>query len=134
MRRNGLPYRLRNKRIKRKKGRRSGLISLSSLNSHSAAPQDSSSLALAATKFLCDIKLPHRLPRNRFGIGSSKLGSEGLETIHPRPAMSGPTKSEGRGSRFVSLRDGYCPNPNSIAGAKEFPEGAKRPRMLLIEF
>ena len=84
---------------------RIGLIPLFPLFQHSADHKDTHSLALAATKFLCDLKLPHRLPRNRFGIGSSKLGSEGLETIHPRPAMPGPTKSEGRGSRFVSLRN-----------------------------
>ncbi len=35
----------------------------------------------------------------------SILGSERLEPSHPRPAMTGPAKSEGRGSRFVSLRN-----------------------------
>ncbi len=46
--------------------------------------------------------LPHRPPRrHRFGTAVSILGSEGLETTHPRPAMTGPTKSEDRrGSRW----------------------------------
>jgi len=57
----------------------------------------------------------------------SILGSEGLETTHPRPAKAGPAESEDRWGSLKGIGR-YYPNPNPIlfAGAKSFPKAKAR--------
>jgi len=126
MRRNGLPYRLRKKRNKRKKGRRYGLIPLFPLIPHPASPKDTHSLALSASRF-CPLRLPANTALTQqfqFLIWS------GLETFSGQAVDAGLVKTEGLVGSLKGAKEAYSLSESDFhrRRKKEFPEPEGRVR------